>query len=99
MLGFIGSKSCLKKKALQEARSFGLPILALTGGNVKHHIVHGATGYLMDNMEKVLQQLEKLVGQPKLLADLQSYITNHNTGLFYNWEQAGKRFIQHLASH
>ena len=82
--------------ALQEARSFDLPILALTGGNVKHHIIHDSTGYLMDNLENVVQQLEKLVLQPNLLADLQSYILKNNTTLFYNWQQAGKRFIQQL---
>ncbi len=35
--------------SLQEARHFGLPILAVRGGNSEHHIVEGKTGEVLDS--------------------------------------------------
>ena len=81
--------------ALQEARTFHLPILALQGGNVGSHILHGSTGYLVTDLDNLVKQLENMVTFPDLLAHLQEYIHN-NTPTFYNWEQAGIQLIHQL---
>ncbi len=83
--------------ALQEARTFRLPILALAGGNVKHHIRHGLTGYLVGDLTDLAYQLEKLVLMPNSLAILQQYI-NENIPTFNTWKQAGIQLIRQLST-
>lgn len=82
--------------ALQEARAFQLPILALKGGNVNNHVENGQTGWLVDNMVEVVQQLENLVKQPKDLVQIQQYIVQQTANHFYNWQSAAKQFILEL---
>lgn len=82
--------------ALQEARSFGLPILALQGGNVGAHIKHGSTGFLVYTMDDLLQQLEVLVRQPDLLEQVQQVIRANGATNFYDWKQAGALLLRQL---
>jgi len=81
--------------ALQEARAFRLPILGINGGNVKHHIMEGETGYLVNDIHLLINQLEIMVAAPNLLADLQQNI-NDKILDFYSWEQAGIQLIQQI---
>lgn len=83
--------------ALQEARAFSLPILGINGGNVKHHIIEGETGYLVDNIDSLICQLERMIASPNLLRDLQRNI-KQQTPIFYNWEQAGIQLIQEIST-
>ncbi|MFK7979421.1 MAG: glycosyltransferase family 4 protein [Saprospiraceae bacterium] len=81
--------------ALQEARAFHLPILGIDGGNVKHHIIEGKTGYLFNDANALINQLERIVYSPNLLAALQRNIQDE-TPNFYTWEQAGIQLIQQI---
>ena len=83
--------------ALQEARSFELPILAINGGNVKNHVIEGVTGYLVGDVPLLINQLELMVNAPNLLADLQRNI-NDEIPNFYNWEQASIQLIQRIST-
>ena len=81
--------------ALQEARAFRLPILALDGGNVKQHILNGSTGYLAKDLTDLVHQLENLVLTPNSLSTLQNYI-HENVAIFDTWKQAGIQLIHQL---
>ena len=81
--------------ALQEARAFRLPILGLNGGNVKHHIIEGTTGFVVNDVDGLIKQLEKIVTTPHLLAALQKNIEDKSPD-FYTWEQAGIQLIQEI---
>ncbi len=83
--------------ALQEARAFQLPILALKGGNVENHVAHGETGWLVENMENLVHQLFNLVKHPKDLGSTQQYIINHASPQFYDWKAAARQFLLKLA--
>jgi len=83
--------------ALQEARAFRLPILGLDGGNVKHHIIDGITGYLANDLTILVNQLEQIVASPNLLTALQQNI-NDRIDVFYNWEHAGIQLIQQIST-
>ncbi len=82
--------------ALQEARAFRLPILALDGGNVKHHIIQGSTGYLAKDLNNLVHKLENFVASPSSLATLQKYI-KENVPIFDTWKQAGVQLIRQLS--
>ena len=83
--------------ALQEARAFQLPILALKGGNVENHVENGRTGWLFDKMEDLVQQLANLVKQGDDLSTIQENILHQTTTDFYDWAAAAKDFIRQLA--
>ena len=51
--------------ALQEARAFGLPILALEGGYVSRHISVGENGYLFKNIPGLAEGLTRTLGRSK----------------------------------
>jgi len=82
--------------ALQEARAFQLPILALKGGNVENHVKSEQTGWLVENMADLVNQLVHLVKQPKDLVNTQQYILNQTSHNFYNWEEAARQFVLQL---
>ena len=82
--------------ALQEARAFRLPILALRGGNVANHVANGQTGWLFEDMASLVHQLEKLVKQPTYLTKVQEYIIKKTSNNFYNWDTAAFQFVSEL---
>lgn len=82
--------------ALQEARAFQLPILALKGGNVENHVDNTRTGWLTENMADIVHQLVNLIKHPKDLVSTQQYIINQPTPNIYNWEAAAKQFVLEL---
>jgi len=83
--------------ALQEARAFQLPILALKGGNIENHIDNKQTGWLVENMVDLVHQLVNLVNQPTDLCSVQQRIIRRTAINFYTWEAAARQFVRQLA--
>ena len=54
--------------SLQEARAFGLPILAVVGGNSANHVRDGVTGQLFSDPAKLAQGFLSLVRSPPTFA-------------------------------
>ena len=82
--------------ALQEARAFQLPILALKGGNVENHLKNGKNGWLMEDMNKLVLQLIKLTKTPDLLTERQQNIFRQDKQGFYNWQKAAEIFLEQV---
>ena len=82
--------------ALQEARAFQLPILALDCGNVSNHVENLKNGWLMPAIPELIKQLGMLITQPNLVGSMQQKIINRKKEDFYTWEKAARLFIQQL---
>jgi glycosyltransferase involved in cell wall biosynthesis len=83
--------------ALQEARAFSVPILALNRGNVAAHIQEGVNGFLVENMEQLIEKLALLINHPNILNDIQNQILLKEIGKTnYDWTAAAKLFMQQL---
>lgn len=50
--------------AIQEALAFGLPVLALKGGNVEQHLQRGNRGIVFENMTDLVEQLKQICIAP-----------------------------------
>jgi glycosyltransferase involved in cell wall biosynthesis len=72
--------------AIQEAISFGLPVLAIRGGNISSLVKHGENGYLFDHVDQVITWLaQPLNAQLELLAQLNR--PEHPESNFPDWDQ------------
>lgn len=80
--------------ALQEAAIYGLPILAIKGGNIENHVEIGVNGYLFDHLEELLSTLLSLVKVPSkmtsLLLDSYSLSKRLSVG---TWEERARLLI------
>lgn len=83
--------------ALQEARYFQLPILAVNGGNVATHIEEEKNGFLLTNPTLVALQLKQLCEYRTLLKNL---LVNAKykaiTDEVYTWENAAVLLAQQI---
>ncbi len=84
--------------ALQEARAFKLPILALEGGNIVNHITQGQNGFAFNNPTDLLEKLELFIKNPTQLAHLHRNIGAIKTDV-YTWEVAAKSLLSQINNH
>ena len=82
--------------ALQEARAFGVPILACRGGNASAHVEHGVTGALCETVTELVEELLDLARVPDRLAALFAAAQSLRTGSEYTWEVAAGEFLRQL---
>lgn len=82
--------------ALQEARAFGLPILARRGGNAAAHVEHGASGHLCDSVGELVDRLLELVRAPERMRELFAAAQARRTGGDYTWDAAAAAFVRQL---
>lgn len=84
--------------ALQEAVCYGLPILALKGGNIENHIQEGKNGYVFEQLSDLVVKLIQLTKNPSLLANLlpsADALRNHQYP--DNWKTQAKKLVSHLS--
>ncbi len=82
--------------ALQEARAFGLPILACDAGNARAHVEPGETGMLFDGVSTLAEGFLGLVRDPALAA---GYLRRARTARAPNphgWLDAARLLIDGL---
>lgn len=82
--------------ALQEARAFGVPILACRGGNASAHVEHGVTGALCETVTELVEELLDLSRAPERLASLFAAAQSLRTGSEYTWDVAAEEFLRQL---
>ncbi|HKE14264.1 MAG TPA: glycosyltransferase family 4 protein [Kofleriaceae bacterium] len=80
--------------ALQEARAFGLPILACRVGNTAAHIEEGVTGHLYDSAADLVNGLLELVRSPDRLRALFMSAQAARAGGDYTWDAAAREFLR-----
>ncbi|HYU16136.1 MAG TPA: glycosyltransferase family 4 protein [Candidatus Acidoferrum sp.] len=82
--------------AMQEARAFGLPILACRGGHAAAHVEHGASGYLCDSIGELVDRLMELVREPERLRELFAGAQARRSGSEYTWDVAAAELLRQL---
>jgi glycosyltransferase involved in cell wall biosynthesis len=78
--------------ALQEARSFGVPILALETGNVPEHVSAG-NGRLFATIPSIAQALLGLVDTPAELVQLLALAESARATEHYDWAAAARLLL------
>ncbi|MEK7255826.1 MAG: glycosyltransferase family 4 protein [Bacteroidota bacterium] len=81
--------------ALQEARFFGLPILAIRGGNVAFHVQENQNGRLFSDPENLVAFLGELVENEQLLKKFQLAARQLKPVENYSWKVAAAIFLRH----
>lgn len=84
--------------ALQEARAFGLPILALDRGHAREHFTHGVNGVLVQSIPELAQQLLSLVREPARMQALFAAAQRSRDPSAYTWDVAAEQFLEQLAA-
>jgi glycosyltransferase involved in cell wall biosynthesis len=74
--------------ALQEARAWGLPILACDAGNVRNHFEHGENGYLYGAIPELAAGFLALVRDPARMQRLFARAQAMRLGSDYTWDDA-----------
>jgi alpha-maltose-1-phosphate synthase len=67
------SRADFTPNVINEAYTFGLPVIAAAVGGIPEMVDHGVTGYLVDdgmNAGRYAHYLERLIVEPELLADM-----------------------------
>lgn len=82
--------------AIQEARAFGLPILALAGGYTANHIEQGRNGFVFDKLETLVEQLSQLVNAPAQLEALRAGAMASAKTVRRSWKQAATELLAFL---
>ena len=77
--------------ALQEAVGFGIPILAVKGGNVATHISSGENGFLFDTPASLVHFLIRLCDESVLLDNLQIAAKRKMQKEIYTWKLAAEQ--------
>jgi len=78
--------------AVQEARIFKIPVLALNRGNLKYHVNHRQNGYLTDSIAELVTTLFEMVKKPEILATLHRKIRQEDHTEFHIWKEVAKDF-------
>ena len=84
--------------ALQEAAWFGLPILALDGGNASAHFKHGYSGILVSNMEELVIELNRWVNELGRITHFYDNIQRQVPNTNYTWKVAGETLIDGITN-
>ena len=71
--------------SLQEARAFGLPILAVVGGNSANHIQDGVTGQLFSDPAKLAEGFLSLIRSPQIFASYQKQAEEQRPSTQGDW--------------
>jgi len=82
--------------ALQEARAYGVPILACRGGNASAHVEHGITGALYETVGELVDGMLELVRAPDRMQQLFIAAQSLRTGSEYTWAAAAGDFLRQL---
>lgn len=82
--------------ALQEARAFGVPILACDAGNSAAHVVEGVNGHLYGSIPDLVTGFMELVRAPHRLRRLFASAQAARTGGDYTWDVAARDFLRQL---
>jgi len=82
--------------ALQEARAFGLPILAHRGGNASAHVEQGVNGYLYDSIGELVDGFLELCRAPERMRQLFAAAQAHRAGGDYTWDAAAAEFLRQI---
>ena len=82
--------------ALQEARAYGLPILALDGGYVREHFTPGHNGFLFDSVGALAGQLLAFVREPARLYSLFDEAQRSRLASGYTWDSAAEQLLCEL---
>lgn len=81
--------------AIQEALAFGLPVLALDGGNTRNHNLE-RRGRLFNDLPDLAYQLKRFCRNPKEWQQLQKSVKTAPSGPPYDWSQAAQTLINQL---
>lgn len=84
--------------ALQEAVVFGLPILAVKGGNTANHVVEGSNGFLFDSIELLVDKLIQLshssVARKQLLEGAARHRADYTVSA---WSEHALQLVKHFS--
>lgn len=80
--------------ALQEARSFRLPMLALDRGYVKAHISPGENGYVYRSIEELSGACLGFIREPERISQLQKERLDSKEKSLYSWNDAADIFME-----
>ena len=83
--------------AIQEALAFGLPVLALDAGNVKHLLSPERTGLLFRTMPALAKACARYIRDPDALETLQRRARRFVPMDHYDWEDAAQLFLEQLS--
>jgi glycosyltransferase involved in cell wall biosynthesis len=83
--------------ALQEARAYGVPILAVDGGYARQHFTPGDNGLLFESVETLAQELLELARDPSRLHPLFRNAQRLRPSSDYTWAKAAELFLQQLS--
>jgi glycosyltransferase involved in cell wall biosynthesis len=83
--------------ALQEARAYGLPILAVDGGYASQHFTPGDNGLLFESVETLARELLVLARDPARMHALFRNAQRLRTSSDYTWAKAAELFSQQLS--
>ncbi|SMD34371.1 Glycosyltransferase involved in cell wall bisynthesis [Reichenbachiella faecimaris] len=61
-------------RVLIEAYSFGKPVISSNKGGAKERVVQGVTGFIYRNEEELIESMEKLISEPKLISTFSNNI-------------------------
>jgi glycosyltransferase involved in cell wall biosynthesis len=82
--------------ALQEARAWGLPILAFDGGHARAHVQHAHDGFLFSSIEALAEGFLELArddGKMRALFERTQATVSQPTG---SWKLAAERLVEQL---
>jgi glycosyltransferase involved in cell wall biosynthesis len=82
--------------SLQEARFFGLPILAVEGGNSANHVESGVTGNLFSNPSDLARGFLSLVRTPELLRSYMHEAHARRPPNGGSWSASADQLVQSL---
>lgn len=82
--------------ALQEARAWGLPILACDAGNVRSHFEHGKNGYLYQGIPDLAAGFLALVRDQARMQRLFARAQETRLGSDYTWDDAALALVRAL---
>lgn len=83
--------------ALQEARAWGLPILARDGGNARNHFTPGQNGELHATTPALVRGFLALVRDPARMQRLFACAQAMRAGAEYTWDAAARALLEQLA--
>ena len=84
--------------ALQEARSYGVPILALDGGHAGQHFTDGENGLLCPSIGALADALLRITRDPARARRLFERSQQMRMQTSYGWDQAADHFLAQLSA-